>query len=145
MRNGFGGTTETGPTLGRSEIEEIRLLEELGIVDSGDFEFGFTVEGFLNSESIHISAKSCKRVFSSVGEIAPEYHQPNLVKFDTPASATDYDRPMIHGWIKRVVFDAWRITSIGRDLFAICSRPKDPEHFLAVKQFVLKSGIKLRP
>lgn len=140
----FRGNERNRSVLNRTEIESIQLLEELGIVDSGTYQFGFTVDGLITSETVHLSPKSSKRVYSSVGEITPEYNQPNLVRSDRPPSATDSGRPMIHAWMKRIIFDAWRITNLGQAVFSICCLPKDAQYFQSIKDSVLKSGIKLR-
>ena len=50
---------------------------------------------------------------------------------------------MINAWLKQVLFDAWRITNLGQQLFGLSKKAKDSLHLADIKEILLKSKIVL--
>lgn len=137
------GTQREKNLLGTTIVEKIDVLQELGLVDRVDYVFSFSVEGYLQPNKIHIADRSARRIFSTAGNITPEYIQPNFIREKGP-TVVNAGRPRINQWIKCVTFDAWKITRIGKAVFELSQKEKDLHHFKSVKEILLKSGIKLK-
>jgi hypothetical protein len=133
----WSNKTSDDPTLlGSTLVEKARLLQELRILDSEDFIFRFTGEGYLRGGDFHLSGTSARRISSNVGEIVGEHQQPNFVSVD---GATLGDCG-----IKTIMFDGWRITELGTALFSLSQKySTDVLHLEALAHILRGAGMNL--
>lgn len=130
--------------LGFTSLDDADTLRDLGLIEFKNFEFWISVEGYLESDKIHISLTSIKRIFIEENAIVPRYNQPKFIRTLGP-TVTDDGRPIINKWVKYIRFDSWKITKFGQGIFSYRRRNVDIEHFNDVRNILLKSGIVLHP
>jgi hypothetical protein len=130
--------------LGTTQLKNSAILQELGIVDHRDKQFAFRVEGYLQPSKLHLSSQSAKSIRMGDESIYAEHIQPEFVRSKGP-TVSELGRPMINAWIKTVILDGWRITTLGEQVFRLNTKSPNMDHFFEVKNILLKSGIRLSP
>jgi hypothetical protein len=129
--------------LGTTPVENAALLRELGVIDEQDYSFAFSVEGPISPDRIHISSLSASRIYSEELELVPEHIQPGLVRTEGPLF-TAQGIPRLTGQLKIIEFDAWKITSLGVNLFKLSGRKPEAEHLAAIRKWLTEAGVALK-
>lgn len=137
------GDDHSRKLLGSTPVESAALLRELGVIDDQDFTFTFSVEGPLRPDEIHLSTNSAAKIYSSSAQLAPEYKQPAFVRSGGSLFTQD-GVPRIPEQIKLIEFDAWRITSIGVNLFMVTGREPDIAHLSAISGWLVEAGMRMK-
>lgn len=106
-----------------------------------DFVFDFSGEGFLQADKLELSRYSPRRIYSESFEIIPARLQPAFVRQRGP-TVNEHGAPLITGWIKTIVFDAWRVTRLGAEVFQLRGGKSDVEHFTAIESCLAEAGLK---
>jgi hypothetical protein len=119
-------------------IEQVRLLQELGVVETDDFIFEFRVDGTGDTGGIHLSGSSAKRIFAGPRHITAAYYQPLFVSEpDSPGLF-----PGISQSVMTIIFDAWRVTLLGEELFELVGVERDTEHLEHIRTIRASDGLK---
>lgn len=113
--------------IGQTPVKGGDLLEEIGLLDS-DFKFSISAQGLLNDGKGTLSRYSAKRIFSEARELLIEDVQPAFHSFGMGS----------------VVFDAWKLTEVGKQLFGLSQRPKDASHLDEIEAILIEASIRVK-